>query len=189
VRAAVRAAALCLLAGCLLSACTRPALSRSEYRGRAAALCHESQRSLAALPRPGTATQLVPALRRLRSINRRLTNRIAVLDPPLGTDRSHDAAIAIGQRTDRTIGRLTAKLETSSAPAQTLQAQRPALAAAATRDDRHWARLHLKACAGGPSRSVARLEARPPRSGSTVVRGAYASASPRRRGGNQQEVS
>jgi len=160
VRGPYRAAALCLLAGLLLSACTRPALSRSEYRGRVTALCAATQRSLAALPSPATATQLVATLRRLRAINRRLTTDIAVLDPPLGTDRSHDAAIAIGQRTDRSIGRLTAGLTSTSAPPQTLKAQDPALAAAATRDDHRWARLHLKACAGGASVVLARLAAR-----------------------------
>ncbi len=157
---ACRAAALCLLAGTLLSACTRPALSRSEYRGRVTALCAATQRSLAALPRPGSATQLVPTLRRVRAINRRFTTRLAVLDPPLGTDRSHDAAIAIGQRTDRSIGRLTARLKGSTAPAQTLEAHGSALSVAAARDDHRWARLHLKACVGGASVVLARMAAR-----------------------------
>ncbi len=152
---------MCLLAATLLSACTRPALSRSEYRGRVTALCAAAQRALRPLagpPAPAPA-ELVPTLRRLRSINRRLTTRIAVLDPPLGTDRSHDAAIAIGQRTDRAVGRLTAMLNGSPAAAQVLQAQAPALGAAATGDDHRWARLRLKACADGPSGVLARLAA------------------------------
>ncbi len=152
---------MCLLAGTLLGACTRPALSRAEYRGRITGLCAQTQRSLGALAGPGAAAALVPALRRLRSINRRLTTRIAVLDPPLGTDHSHDAAIAIGQRTDRAVGRLTATLNISPAPAQALRAQSPALSAAATRDDHQWARLRLKACVGGPSSALARLARRP----------------------------
>ena len=170
-----RAAALGLLAGALLGGCTRPALSRSEYRGRMTGLCAAAQRSLAALPPPATTTQLIPRLRELRAINRRLTNRIAVLDPPLGTDRSHDAAIAIGLRADRAVGRLTATLTRSPAPAQTLQAQRPALGAAAARDDHRWAHLQLKTCAGGPSAALARLAARTlppdPRRGAETKRG------------------
>lgn len=156
-RTACRTAALCLLAGTVLSSCTRPALSRSDYRSRVTALCAATQRSLAELPPSGPPTQLIPTLRRLREINRRLTTRIAVLDPPLGTDRSHDAAIGIGQRTDRTVGRLTAALKTSPAPEPLLQAQAPALRAAAVREDHRWARLHLKGCAGGPSVALARL--------------------------------
>ena len=161
-----RAAALWLLAGSLLVGCTRPALSRSEYRARVTALCAAAHRSLAALPPPATTTQLIPTLRELRAINRRLTNRIAVLDPPLGTDRSHDAAIAIGLRADHAVGRLTATLTRSPAPAQTLRAQRAQLSAAAVRDDHRWARLRLKACSGGPSATLARLVApRLPRAG------------------------
>jgi hypothetical protein len=150
-----------MLGGVLLGACTRPALSRSEYRSRVGALCGEAKRALGALALPRAApTGLVVSLRRLRAINRRLTNRIAVLDPPLGTDRSHDAAIAIGQRTDRALGRLTAALAGSASPARELGARRPALAAAAAADDHRWARLRLKACAGGPSAALASVATR-----------------------------
>ena len=154
------AAALCLLAATLLSGCTRPALSRSEYRSRVTALCAAAQRSAAALPAPATPTQLASTLRRLRAINRSLTNKITVLDPPLGTDRSHDAAVAIGLRTDRLVGRLTARVRASAMPAQVLRAEGRTLSAAAMRDDHRWAQLRLKACAGGPSSALARVARR-----------------------------
>src|SRR6266516_284025 len=106
--------ALAILAAVALAGCTRPALSRQDYRAR---------------------------VRRLRAINRRLTNRIARVNPPIGTDRSHDSAINIGLRTDRALGRLTAALKTSPDPAAELARRRPALVQAAANDAHRWAKL------------------------------------------------
>ena len=102
---------------------------------------------------------LLTRLRRLRAINRRLTDRIARVNPPIGTDRSHDSAINIGLRTDRELGRLTLALKRSPDPAAELARRRPALATAATSDAHRWAQLRLKGCVGGPSQSLADVPA------------------------------
>jgi hypothetical protein len=146
---------LAVLASVLVAGCTRPALSRQEYRTRVTAYCARAQAEQAALPAATSRAALLTRLRRLRAINRALTNRIARLNPPIGTDRSHDKAINIGLRTDRALGRLTATLKTSPDPAAELARQRAALAAAATADAHRWAMLRLKGCVGGPSQALA----------------------------------
>src|SRR5436305_1661715 len=80
-------AALALLT---LAGCTRPALSRQEYRARVTGYCTAAQTAAGALPAATDRAALLTRLRRLRAINRRLTNRIAQLNPPIGTDQSHD---------------------------------------------------------------------------------------------------
>jgi hypothetical protein len=149
------AAALVLALVALLAGCTRPALSRQEYRARVTAYCARAHAEQAALPAPTDRAALLTRLRRLRAINRALTNRIARLNPPIGTDRSHDKAINIGLRTDRTLGRLTATVRTSPDPAAELARRRPELQAAAAADAHRWAILRLKGCVGGPSETLA----------------------------------
>src|SRR3981189_2055978 len=117
--------ALVVLAAVAIADATRPALTRPAAADR---------------PTP------LPRLRRLRAINRRLTDRIARVNPPIGTDRSHDSAINIGLRTDRELGRLTLALKRSPDPAAELARRRPALATAATSDAHRWAQLRLKGC-------------------------------------------
>jgi hypothetical protein len=154
-RRTVPVATLALAAVVLLVGCTRPALSRQDYRARVTAYCARARAEQAALPAAAGRTALLTRLRRLRAINRALTNRIARLNPPIGTDRSHDRAINIGLRTDRTLGQLTVALKHSPDPAAELARRRPALAAAAATDDHRWAILRLKGCAGGPSQALA----------------------------------
>jgi hypothetical protein len=153
--------ALVLMAAVALAGCTRPALSRQEYRARVTGYCARAQADQRALPAPTSRDALIIRLRRLRAINRRLTNEIARLNPPIGTDRSHDSAINIGLRTDRALGRLTAALKASPDPAAELARRRPALAFEATRDAHRWAQLRLKGCVGGPSQALATVS--PPR--------------------------
>src|SRR6266480_4372031 len=102
--------ALAILAAVALAGCTRPALSRQDYRARVTGYCATAQAEQRALPAATDRAALLIRLRRLRAINRRLTNRIAQLNPPIGTDQSHDKAINIGLRTDRVLGRVTAAL-------------------------------------------------------------------------------
>ena len=147
--------ALAVLAAVVLAGCTRPALSRQDYRARVTGYCAAAQAEQRALPAVTDRATLLARLRRLRAINRRLTNRIARVNPPIGTDRSHDSAINIGLRTDRALGRLTAALKTSPDPAAELARRRPALASAATNDAHRWAKLRLKGCVGGPSQALA----------------------------------
>jgi hypothetical protein len=151
--------ALAVLAAVALAGCTRPALSRQEYRARVTGYCATAQAEQRALPATTDRTALLARLRRLRAINRRLTNRIARLNPPIGTDRSHDSAINIGLRADRALGRLTVALKTSPDPAAELARRRPALAGAATNDAHRWAKLRLKGCVGGPSQVLADVRA------------------------------
>ncbi len=134
--------ALAVLAAVALAGCTRPA--QAEQRR---------------LPAAADRATLLARLRRLRAINRRLTNRIARVNPPIGTDRSHDSAINIGLRTDRTLGRLTAAVKTSPDPAAELARRRPELVRAATSDAHRWAKLRLKGCVGGPSQALADVRA------------------------------
>ncbi len=151
--------ALVLLAAIAVAGCTRPALSRQEYRARVTGYCATAQAEQQTLPAATDRAALLTRLRRLRAINRTLTNRIARVNPPIGTDRSHDSAINIGLRTDRALGRLTAALKTSPDPAAELARRRPTLARAATNDAHRWAKLRLKGCVGGPSRSLADVPA------------------------------
>ena len=147
--------ALAVLVAVALAGCTRPALSRQDYRARVTGYCAAAQAEQRALPAVADRAALLARLRRLRAINRRLTNRIARVNPPIGTDRSHDSAINIGLRTDRALGRLTAALKTGPDPAAELAGRRPALASAATNDAHRWAKLRLKGCVGGPSQALA----------------------------------
>src|SRR3981189_1934240 len=110
------APALALPATVVLAGCTRPALSRQEYRSRVTGYCATAQAGQRALPAATDRAALLTRLRRLRAINRRMTNQIARVNPPIGTDRSHASAINIGLRTDRPLGRLTVALKTSSNP-------------------------------------------------------------------------
>src|SRR5436309_5209491 len=126
--------ALAVLVLLFVAGCTRPALSRQEYRARVTRYCAAAQAAQRALPAATDRAALLTRLRRLRAINRRLTNRIAQLNPPIGTDRSHDRAINIGLRTDRTLGLVTLALKTSADPAAALARRRPALALAAGTD-------------------------------------------------------
>jgi hypothetical protein len=147
--------ALVLLTAVVLAGCTRPALSRQEYRTRVTGYCATAQSEQRTLPAATDRAALLTRLRRLRAINRSLTNRIARVNPPIGTDRSHDSAINIGLRTDRALGRLTVALKTSPNPAAELARRRPDLARAATNDAHRWAKLRLKGCVGGPSQALA----------------------------------
>ena|SRR2546421_1885342 len=147
--------ALAVLALLTVAGCTRPALSRQKYRARVTGYCTAAQAAQGALPAATDRAALLTRLRRLRAINRRLTNRIAQLNPPIGTDQSHDKAINIGLRTDRVLGRITAALKTSPDPAAELARRRPALTAAAATDAHRWAILRLKGCVGGPSQALA----------------------------------
>jgi hypothetical protein len=148
-----------VLAGAVvLAGCTRPALSRQDYRARVTGYCERAQAAQRALPAASSRDALLTRLRRLRAVNRRLTNRIARLNPPIGTDRSHDSAINIGLRTDRLLGRLTTALKTSPDPAAELARRRPALVAEATSDAHRWAKLRLKGCVGGPSQALATVQ-------------------------------
>ena len=151
--------ALVVLTALALAGCTRPALSRQEYRARVTGYCATAQASQRALPAATDRAALLTRLRRLRAINRRLTNQIAQVNPPIGTDRSHDNAINIGLRTDRTLGRLTVALKTSPDPAVELARRRATLAQAATNDAHRWAKLRLKGCVGGPSQALAEVPA------------------------------
>src|SRR6266550_2076961 len=151
--------ALAILAAVALAGCTRPALSRQDYRARVTGYCAAAQAEQRALSAVTDRATLLARLRRLRAINRRLTNRIARVNPPIGTDRSHDSAINIGLRTDRALGRLTVALKTSPDPAAELARRRPALALEATRDAHRWAKLRLKGCVGGPSQALADVPA------------------------------
>lgn len=148
-----------LLALLVLAGCARPALRRQEYRSRATRVCAEAQTAQRAIPAATDRATLLAGLRRLRAINRRMTNGIAALNPPIGTDKSHDAAVEIGLRTDRTLGALTLALRRSPSPAAELARRRPALARAAAVDAHRWARLRLHGCAGGPSQAMAGLRA------------------------------
>src|SRR2546429_2812071 len=140
--------ALVLLTALVLAGCTRPALSRQEYRARVTGYCARAHADQGTLPARANQGALLTRLRRLRAINRRLTNEIARLNPPIGTDRSHDSAINIGLRTERVLGRLTAALKTSPDPAAELARRRPTLVQAATNDAHRWAKLRLKGCVG-----------------------------------------
>src|SRR5436190_24106891 len=151
--------ALAVLGAITVAGCTRPALSRQDYRGRVTAYCATAQAEQRALPAATDRATLLARLRRLRAINRRLTNRIARVNPPIGSDRSHDSAINIGLRTDRALGRLTADLKTSPNPAAELARRRPDLARAATNNAHRWAKLRLKGCVGGPSEALADVPA------------------------------
>jgi hypothetical protein len=152
-------AALALVGAVILAGCTRPALSRPEYRTRVTGYCARAQAAQRALPSATSRDALLSRLRRLRAVNRRLTNQIARLNPPIGTDHSHDSAINIGLRTDRLLGRLTAALKTSPDPAGELARRRPALVREATSDAHRWAKLRLKGCVGGPSQALATVPA------------------------------
>ena len=154
-----RTAALALVGAVLLAGCTRPALPRQEYRARVTGYCVRAQAAQGVLPAATSRDALLTRLRRLRTVNRRLTNQIARLNPPIGTDRSHDAAINIGLRTDRLLGRLTAALKTSPDPAAELARRQPALAREATSDAHRWAKLRLKGCVGGPSQALGTVKA------------------------------
>src|SRR6478672_674838 len=151
--------ALVLLTAVVVAGCTRPALSRQEYRTRVTGYCASAQSEQRTLPAATDRAALLTRLRRLRAINRSLTNRIARVNPPIGTDRSHDSAINIGLRTDRALGRLTVALKTSPNPAAELTRRRPDLARAATNDAHRWAKLRLKGCVGGPSQALADVPA------------------------------
>jgi hypothetical protein len=151
--------ALVVLTALALAGCTRPALSRQDYRARVTGYCATAQASQRALPAATNRAALLTRLRRLRAINRRLTNQIAQVNPPIGTDRSHDNAINIGLRTDRALGRLTVALKTSPDPAAELARRRPSLTRAATNDAHRWAKLRLKGCVGGPSQALADVPA------------------------------
>jgi hypothetical protein len=151
--------ALVVLTTVALAGCTRPALSRPEYRARVTGYCATAQASQRALPPATDRAALLTRLRRLRAINRRLTNQIARVNPPIGTDRSHDSAINIGLRADRALGRLTVALKTSPDPAAELARRRATLARAATSDAHRWAKLRLKGCVGGPSQALAEVPA------------------------------
>ena len=146
--------ALALVGAVVLAGCTRPALSRQEYRARVTGYCARAQAAQRVLPAATSRDALLTRLRRLRAVNRRLTDQIARLNPPIGTDRSHDSAINIGLRTDRLLGRLTAALKTSE-----LARRRPALVREATGDAHRWAKLRLKGCVGGPSQALATVQA------------------------------
>ena len=151
--------ALALVGAVVLAGCTRPALSRQEYRARVTGYCARAQAAQRVLPAATSRDALLTRLRRLRAVNRRLTDQIARLNPPIGTDRSHDSAINIGLRTDRLLGRLTAALKTSPDPATELARRRPALVREATGDAHRWAKLRLKGCVGGPSQALAMVQA------------------------------
>jgi hypothetical protein len=151
--------ALAVLAAVALAGCTRSALSRQDYRARVTGYCATAQAEQRGLPAATDRATLLAGLRRLRAINRRLTNRIARVNPPIGTDRSHDSAINIGLRTDRALGRLTAEVKTSPDPAAELARRRPELVRAATSDAHRWAKLRLKGCVGGPSQALADVRA------------------------------
>jgi len=158
-RRPVPALVLLVVAGLVAAGCTRPALSRQEYRARVTGYCAQAQAEQRALPPATDRAALLVRLRRLRAVNRRLTNRIARLNPPIGTDRSHDSAINVGLRTDRLLGRLTAALKTSPDPAAELARRQPALAKEALADAHRWAKLRLKGCVGGPSQALAEVRA------------------------------
>jgi hypothetical protein len=144
--------ALTALAAVALVGCTRPALSRQDYRVRVTGYCATAQAAQRGLPAATDRAGLLAHLRRLRAINRRLTNQIAQVNPPIGTDRSHDSAINIGLRTDRALGRVTVAVKTSPDPAAEL-------ARRATSDAHRWAKLRLKGCVGGPSQALADVRA------------------------------
>jgi hypothetical protein len=148
-----------LLAALAVAGCTRPALSRQDYRARVTHYCVQAQAAQRALPSATDRGTLLTRLRRLRAINRRLTNRIAQLNPPIGTDRSHDSAINVGLRTDRVLGQVTRALRTSPDPAAELARRRPELARLALADSHRWAQLRLKRCVGGPSQALADVRA------------------------------
>ena len=153
---------VCALAALLLAGCSRPDTPRLEYRRQANAICAAAAQQVRALPQPRSDAELLAVLRRLRAINRRMTERIAVLDAPPGDRAEHrqDAVVDIGLRTDKAAQKLIETLPRSGQPQRELDRRRPALRRAAKRDDHAWARARLHPCADGPSSALAEVGAR-----------------------------
>ena len=72
--------ALALVGAVVLAGCTRPALSRQEYRARVTGYCARAQAAQRVIPAATSRDALLTRLRRLRAVNRRLTNQIARLN-------------------------------------------------------------------------------------------------------------
>jgi hypothetical protein len=157
-----RAPALCLLVAFVVAGCSRPATPRLEYQKQTQAICVDTVREVRALPAPRSDAEIVAVVRRLREINRSMTKRIAVLDPPPGDrhERRQDYIVDIGLRTDAAARELLELLATSSQPRRELERRRPALRRTAIREGHRWAKGRLQACKDGPSRALADVGAR-----------------------------
>jgi hypothetical protein len=157
-----RATFPCALAALLLVGCSRPETPRLDYRRQTNAICAATVQQVRALPQPRSDAELLAVLRRLRAINRRMTERIAVLDAPPGDrpERRQDAVVDIGLRTDKAAQKLIEALSRSGQPQRELDRRRPTLRRAAERADHAWARTRLHACADGPSSALAQVGAR-----------------------------
>ena len=153
--------ALCLLAAIVLAGCSRPETPRPEYRRLTRAICLDGVRQVRALPRPRSDAELITVLRRLQAINRRMTERIALLDAPEGQrpELRQDAAVDIGIRTNATLRELIESLRASRQPRLELERRAAALRRAAVTDAHAWAKARMHACADGPSRALADLAA------------------------------
>lgn len=156
-----RAPGLCLLAAIVLAGCSRPETPRPEYRRLTRAICLDAVRQVRALPRPRSDAELLTVLRRLQAINRRMTERIALVDPPDGQrpELRQDAAVDIGIRTNATVRELIESLQASAQPRRELVRRRTTLRRAAVSDSHAWAKARMHACGDGPSRALADLAA------------------------------
>jgi hypothetical protein len=154
----------CVSAALALTGCSRPATPRFEYQRKTAAICADTVHQVRALPAPRSDAEIVTVVRRLRTINRHMTQRIAVLDPPPGDrpERRQDGIVDSGLRTDGVARELLEALTRSSQPRHELERRRPALRRAAIRESHAWAKGRLRSCADGPSRALAEVGARAP---------------------------
>jgi hypothetical protein len=156
-----RAALPCALAALLLAGCSRPELTRNEYAKRTHAICADAVRQVQALPPLRSDAEIVATVRRVRAINRRMTGRIAALDPPPGDrpERRQDAIVDIGLRTDIAARHLIEALTKSPNPRRELDRRRPALRRAAISEAHAWAKGRLRECAAGPTHALAEVGA------------------------------
>jgi hypothetical protein len=154
-----RTAPLVALAALVLAGCSRPVMPDAEYAKRTRAICGDAVRQVQALPTPRSDAEIGATVRRVRAINRHVTERIATLDTPRGARAEHrqDGAVDIGLRTDAAARRLLHALAKSPQPRRELERRRPALRRLAASETRAWSRARLRACAAGPTHALAEV--------------------------------
>jgi hypothetical protein len=149
----------CALLALVLTGCSRPVNPLPKYRRETARICADAVHQLRALPTTQTNADLIAVVRRVRAINRRMTERIAALDAPRGTrgEQRQNTAVDIGVRMDIEARELLKVLVRSPQPRRELERRRRALRRAAGSDLQAWAKARLRACAPGPSVALARV--------------------------------
>jgi hypothetical protein len=139
--------ALTIVAALSLSATAGAALSPTAYRTKVNAICATGVAALNAIPKPKTASGILPYLQKTATMGDKLVLKIAAVTPPLSLQPVAGHAIDLQVALEKALHKLIAKLQTSKNPVQTYTAAEANLNSLNNKANVAWRKAGLNRCA------------------------------------------